>query len=157
MRSCSDRRDGWVVPDKSSRGGPDQSRDESTVTAVDEHSVALTRSYMSTERHVTDKNGRHGRGVACDPATGAGGDGGYTRRRGAVFYELFTGRPPFEGRPTGVIRQVESEQPTPPGKLADVPARLDEVLLTALATGRDQRYDAVVLLRNDLQELFGRS
>jgi hypothetical protein len=31
------------------------------------------------------------------------------------------------------------------------------VLLTALATERDERYDAVVLLRNDLQELFDRS
>jgi serine/threonine protein kinase len=73
---------------------------------------------------------------------------------GAVFYELFTGRPPFEGRPMRVMRQVETEQPTPPSDLADVPAGLDDVLLTALATERDERYDAVVLLRNDLQELF---
>jgi hypothetical protein len=73
---------------------------------------------------------------------------------GAVFYELFTGRPPFEGRPMRVMRQVETEQPTPPSELADVPEGLDDVLLTALATERDERYDAVVLLRNDLQELF---
>jgi serine/threonine protein kinase len=73
---------------------------------------------------------------------------------GAVFYELFTGRPPFEGRPMRVMRQVETEQPTPPSDLADVPEGLDDVLLTALATERDKRYDAVVLLRSDLQELF---
>ncbi|ERH10390.1 MAG: hypothetical protein J07HX64_02164 [halophilic archaeon J07HX64] len=75
----------------------------------------------------------------------------------AVFYELFTGRPPFEGRPMRVMRQVETEQPTPPSELVDVPPGLDDVLLTALATERDERYDAVVLLRNDLQELFDRS
>ena len=53
-----------------------------------------------------------------------------------------------------VMRQVETEQPTPPSDLADVPDGLDDVLLTALATERDERYDAVVLLRNALQELF---
>ena len=50
------------------------------------------------------------------------------------------------------MRQVESEQPTPPSELADVPAGLDDVLLTAVATERDERYDAIAL-----QELFGRS
>ncbi|MFB6152101.1 MAG: protein kinase [Haloarculaceae archaeon] len=72
---------------------------------------------------------------------------------GAVFYELFTGRPPFEGTPTQVMRGVMAERPTPPSELADVPDGLDEVLMTALARERDDRYESVLLLRNELQDL----
>jgi serine/threonine protein kinase len=73
---------------------------------------------------------------------------------GAVFYELFTGRPPFEGRPTKVMRAVMDDQPAPPSDLADVPEELDEVLLTALAKEKADRYEDILLLRNALQELF---
>jgi len=74
---------------------------------------------------------------------------------GTVFYELFTGRPPFEGDPAKTMHQVLNEQPTPPSEIADVPKQLDEILLTALAKEKDDRYDHIILLRNDLQELFG--
>ena len=73
---------------------------------------------------------------------------------GAVFYELFTGRPPFEGQPFKIIDRVKSEHPTPPSELADLPDGLDEILLTALRKEKDERYESVLLLRNDLQELF---
>ncbi len=53
---------------------------------------------------------------------------------GAVFYELFTGRPPFDGRPTQVMRAVMDDDPTPPSEYADVPAELEEILLAALGT-----------------------
>jgi serine/threonine protein kinase len=73
---------------------------------------------------------------------------------GAVFYELFTDRPPFEGKPFRVMEQLKTEQPTPPSELADIPPALDDILLTALAKEKDDRYESVLLLRNDLQELF---
>jgi serine/threonine protein kinase len=73
---------------------------------------------------------------------------------GAVFYELFTGRPPFEGKPFRVIDKVKEVPPTPPSEIADVPDELDEVLLTALAKQKADRYESVLLLRNELQELF---
>ena len=73
---------------------------------------------------------------------------------GAVFYELFTGRPPFEGEMFAVMEQIKTEVPTPPSELADLPPELDEVLLRALAKDRDERHDHVVLLRNDLRKLF---
>jgi len=73
---------------------------------------------------------------------------------GAVFYELFTGRPPFEGQPFEVIKQVEAQQPTPPSEVADVPEALDDILLTALAKEKVDRYDNVAYLRDALQELF---
>jgi hypothetical protein len=72
---------------------------------------------------------------------------------GAVFYELFTGRPPFEGQPFRVIDKVKEEDPTPPSEVADVPEALDEVLLTALATEKADRYEHVLYLRDDLQTL----
>jgi hypothetical protein len=73
---------------------------------------------------------------------------------GAVCYELFTGRPPFEGRPTEVMNAVLHETPAPPSEVADVPPALDEVLLRALATGRADRYESVLYLRDDLQEIL---
>lgn len=73
---------------------------------------------------------------------------------GAMFYELFTGRPPFEGSPTSVMNKVLSEEPTPPSEIADVPTELSEILLKALASEKDNRYEDVLLLRNDLQDLF---
>ncbi len=72
---------------------------------------------------------------------------------GAVFYELFTGRPPFEGQPFEVMKQIESAEPTPPSEVADVPAALDDILLRALATEKTERHESVLYLRDDLQDL----
>jgi len=73
---------------------------------------------------------------------------------GAVFYHLFTGRPPFEGESTQVMRAILDDRPTPPSAVADVPEALDDVLLTALAKEKDARYDDIVYLRDDLQSLY---
>jgi outer membrane protein assembly factor BamB len=72
---------------------------------------------------------------------------------GAVLYELFTGRPPFEGDPTSVMHQVLQERPTPPSEVADLPPALDDVLLTALEKERADRHDAVVYVRDAIREL----
>jgi sporulation protein YlmC with PRC-barrel domain len=73
---------------------------------------------------------------------------------GAVYYELFTGRPPFEGKPARVVQATLEEQPDPPSTVADVPAAIDEPLLTALAKDRQERYDNVAYLRDELRGLF---
>jgi hypothetical protein len=73
---------------------------------------------------------------------------------GAVFYELFTGQPPFEGQPAKVMNKVLNEEPTPPSEIADVPPELDDVLLNAMAKDKADRYEDVLLLRNELQELY---
>ncbi len=73
---------------------------------------------------------------------------------GAVFYELFTGWPPFEGRMLEVIQQIQTEEPTPPSDRADLPPELDDILLTALATDKDDRYEHVLYLRDELQALW---
>jgi Serine/threonine protein kinase len=89
-----------------------------------------------------------------EPEYGSADDISDIYQLGAVFYELFTGQPPFEGRPMAVMNRATSEQPTPPSDLADVPDALDDILLTALATEKNDRYETVVNLRNDLQDLF---
>jgi sporulation protein YlmC with PRC-barrel domain len=73
---------------------------------------------------------------------------------GAVHYELFTGRPPFEGKPARVVRATLEERPDPPSTVADVPEALDEPLLTALAKDREDRHDNVAYLRDELREIF---
>jgi serine/threonine protein kinase len=72
---------------------------------------------------------------------------------GAVFYELFTGRPPFEGSPPAVMRGVLHEQPAPPSDVAAVPAELDDVLLRALAKEKNDRYESVLYLRDALRDV----
>jgi serine/threonine protein kinase len=66
---------------------------------------------------------------------------------GAVCYELFTGRPPFEGRPAKVINKVLNHELTPPSEIADVPEQLDDILLRALSTDKDDRYESVLYLK----------
>jgi serine/threonine protein kinase len=73
---------------------------------------------------------------------------------GAVFYELFTGRPPFEGQTFEVIDKIRNEEPTPPSQVADIPAEIDDILLTALATEKTDRYEDVLYLRDELQKLW---
>jgi len=73
---------------------------------------------------------------------------------GSVFYELLTGQPPFDGNPARVMNQVLNEDPLAPSEIADVPDRLDDILLTALAKDRDDRYESVLYLRDELQQLF---
>ncbi|WP_251328425.1 serine/threonine-protein kinase [Haloplanus pelagicus] len=72
---------------------------------------------------------------------------------GAVLYELFTGRPPFEGKPAKVMHRVLHEDPTPPSDVADLPSALDGVLLTALAREKADRYESVLYLRDALRDV----
>jgi tRNA A-37 threonylcarbamoyl transferase component Bud32 len=73
---------------------------------------------------------------------------------GAVFYELFTGQPPYEGEPTMVMNKVMNEEPTPPSEVADVPEKLDEILLISMATEKEDRYESVLYLRDELKGLL---
>jgi hypothetical protein len=74
---------------------------------------------------------------------------------GAVCYELFTGQPPFDGSPASVMGAILHDEPTPPSELSDVPPELDDVLLTAMAKERTDRYDSVLYVRDELRSLYG--
>jgi tetratricopeptide (TPR) repeat protein len=74
---------------------------------------------------------------------------------GAVFYEMFTGRPPFEGGNSQVMYSVLNEEPKEPTRLNhELPPELDAILIDALAKDRDDRYESVVYLRDELRELL---
>jgi serine/threonine protein kinase len=73
---------------------------------------------------------------------------------GADLYELFKGEPPFDGKPAKAMHKVLHEEPTGPSEIADVPQELDEILLTALAKEKDDRYDNVAYLRDALQDVY---
>ncbi|WP_251330021.1 nucleotide exchange factor GrpE [Haloplanus pelagicus] len=73
---------------------------------------------------------------------------------GAVCYELFTGRPPFRGDAGRIAERRRTETPPPPSDFADVPEALDDVLLTALATERGNRYESTLYLRDALRDVL---
>ncbi|WP_251342585.1 protein kinase domain-containing protein [Haloplanus halophilus] len=73
---------------------------------------------------------------------------------GAVFYDLFTGRPPFEDEPSSATSRIPEGPPAPPSEVAPVPSELDDVLRTALATERAERYDDIVYLRDALRRVI---
>jgi hypothetical protein len=52
-----------------------------------------------------------------------------------------------------VMGQIKDQTPTPPSELVDVPPALNDVLLTAMAAEKEDRYEDVLLLRNALQNL----
>jgi hypothetical protein len=52
------------------------------------------------------------------------------------------------------MQQVLNQPPTPPSEVADVPDQLDEILLTALAKDKRERYDSVVYIRDALQDMY---
>jgi len=72
---------------------------------------------------------------------------------GVIFYELFTGEHPFEGPAPEVMHSILHEAPDPPSDRDPSADVLDEILLTAMATDKSDRYEAVVYLRDALQDL----
>jgi beta-lactam-binding protein with PASTA domain/predicted Ser/Thr protein kinase len=71
---------------------------------------------------------------------------------GAVLYELLTGRPPFTGEsPVAIAYKQVNESPVPPSQRnPDVPARLDAVVMRALAKNPANRYQSASEFSEDL-------
>jgi serine/threonine-protein kinase len=72
---------------------------------------------------------------------------------GAVVYEMLAGRPPFVGdSPVAVAYKQVNESPVPPSQVnADVPPRLDAVVMRALAKNPANRYQTADDFRADLE------
>ena len=75
---------------------------------------------------------------------------------GIMAYEAFTGRLPYESdNPAGTITSILSEEPTPPTAVeSGLPPAVDEVVLTAMAKDKADRYESVLYLRDELRDLF---
>jgi TolB-like protein/Tfp pilus assembly protein PilF len=71
---------------------------------------------------------------------------------GAVLYELFTGRPAFEGDTMAVVFASLLEREPPPARQInpDVPPEIEAILTKALEKDRALRYQSIADLRADL-------
>ncbi len=75
---------------------------------------------------------------------------------GAVFYDLFTGQPPFEGSGSSVMYDILESDPDPPTAIEpSLPDEIDEIVMRCLAKEKSERYETIVYLRDDLEELLG--
>jgi len=74
---------------------------------------------------------------------------------GAVLYEMATGKLPFDGETAAVIFDgILNRDPVPPIQInPQLPAKLDEIIRTALEKDRDLRYQSAADLRAELKRL----
>jgi serine/threonine protein kinase len=73
---------------------------------------------------------------------------------GAVLYEMVTGRKPFAGESwLATLHKILHEEPTPPGRLAAIPADLDKTVLRCLRKDSARRYQTMADLKVALEDL----
>jgi tRNA A-37 threonylcarbamoyl transferase component Bud32 len=126
--------DGWDVPKVSDWG--------------------LSKQLLKHSEEVEQVSPRYAAPEQFDDSYGSSDDLTDVYQLGAVFYRMFTGQPPFEGNPTSVMQSVLEDEVTPPSEVADVPEGTDEVLLKALNKRKEERYESVLFLRDDLQDIY---
>ncbi|PYX27395.1 MAG: hypothetical protein DMG80_18580 [Acidobacteria bacterium] len=74
---------------------------------------------------------------------------------GAVLYQMTTGKVPFDGHTSAVIFDaILNHDPVAPTQFnPEVPAKLEQIIRTALEKDRDLRYQSAAELRADLRRL----
>lgn len=71
---------------------------------------------------------------------------------GAILYELFTGRPPFDGSDAEIVTRLRDEEPPPPRRFApELDRFLETVVLNALEKDPARRYRSAAGFAQDLQ------
>jgi len=77
---------------------------------------------------------------------------------GAVLYEWVTGRKLFSGdSDVAILKSISDGKIVPPRQVRpDIPEAVEQILLKALATDRDERYQTAWELQNDLDRFLNR-
>ena len=78
---------------------------------------------------------------------------------GVVFYELLTGRRPFQGdTAAGVLEQIVAVEARPPRQVDDaIPKELERICLKALAKRATERYTTARDMADDLRHFLGQA
>jgi hypothetical protein len=74
---------------------------------------------------------------------------------GVMAYELLTGTVPYDrDNPAGTITAILSSDPTPPTEHnPELPPEIDDIVLTAMAKEKTDRYESVLYLRDALRDV----
>jgi len=74
---------------------------------------------------------------------------------GIIFYEILTGQLPFQGmHPMAVMYAIINEEPLSPRSLRDeIPVGLENIISQTLAKNKEDRYQSLTLLLDDLRTL----
>jgi predicted Ser/Thr protein kinase len=118
----------------------------------------LARRTGSQERQLTGEGEVIGTPLYMSPeqmggATSRIGPASDIYALGAVLYEALTGRPPFVGTRTDVFLQALNDAPMPPSsRVAGLDARLDPIVLRALAKKPGERFAGMIEFAAALDE-----
>ncbi len=75
---------------------------------------------------------------------------------GVIFYQLVTGRLPFEGDDLiEVVSRIATDEPIPPGELNPEAKDVEHVILTCLRKDKEERYQSVAELQFELATYLG--
>lgn len=78
---------------------------------------------------------------------------------GVTIFEMVTGQVPFDGETSVVVamKHLEDEPPVPSMLKSGIPRALDKIILKAMAKKKQDRYESVAELINDLENIRSRS
>ena len=75
---------------------------------------------------------------------------------GVIFYQLVTGRLPFEGDDLiEVVSRIATDEPVPPGELNPEAKDVEHIILTCLRKDMEERYGSVAELQLELATYLG--
>jgi eukaryotic-like serine/threonine-protein kinase len=72
---------------------------------------------------------------------------------GTVFYELVTGRIPFEGEMSQVYDSILNTEPKPPSQINPLSSEVEPIIMKCLQKDKSKRYSSMDELINDLEKI----
>jgi serine/threonine protein kinase len=73
---------------------------------------------------------------------------------GTVFYELLTGKVPFEGEMSEIYGSILTTIPEPTSEINPESADLEPIVMKCLSKVKDERYSSMSELQKDLEEYY---